>query len=240
MARAVTAETATAGTADLARVVDRALVLDEVFPSTQILLLEQWALTTPHWMLTNSARDVDGRPRHRIWGASYIQAWQRHGWPGLPPVLFAAVATLFQALDVVITRPQYIGLNGQSRGQDGSTHVDCARDAPDQLSLLIYIGESTDGDLCLHDKDAPERLTDRITFRPGRVVAMDGSIPHAARAPGDDRFRMSVIVRGTYECRRPAGPTLDPLAAWTPLAAHIQDHDGAALGRGRAAGTEGG
>jgi hypothetical protein len=202
MARAISLEEAAADRADLSRIVDRVFVFDELFSETEILLLERWALQTPHWMLTNSAHDEQGRPKHRIWGASYIQAWQRSGWPGLPPVLFSAVATLFQKLGVVVTRPEYIGLNGQSRGQDGSTHVDCARDAADQLSLLIYVGENTDGDLLLYDKDDPQRLTDRITFRPNRVVAMDGSCPHAARGPSDDRFRMSVIVRGSYECRR--------------------------------------
>ncbi len=202
MARVPIVETASPDTADLARVIDRALVFDDFFSDTQILLLEQWALQTPHWMLTNSAHDAQGRARHRIWGASYIQAFQRNGWPGLPPVLFSAVATMFQELGVVITAPEYIGLNGQSRGQDGSTHLDCTRDATDQLSLLIYIGENTDGDLLLYDKDDPQRLTDSISFRPNRVVALDGSIPHSARAPSDDKFRMSAIVRGVYECRR--------------------------------------
>ncbi len=202
MARAVTVEAAAPETVDLSRVLDRAFVFDDFFSGTQILLLEQWALQTPHWMLTNSARDEHGRARHRIWGASYIQALRRNGWPGLPPALFSAVATMFQRLGVIITAPEYIGLNGQLRGQDGSTHVDCAHDATDQLSLLIYVGEDTDGDLLLYDKDDPQRLTDRVGFRPNRVVALDGSIPHAARAPSDDKFRMSVIVRGAYECRR--------------------------------------
>ncbi|HSB61300.1 MAG TPA: hypothetical protein VLI67_06250 [Vicinamibacteria bacterium] len=208
MARAASLEAVAAESADLARILDRVLVVDDLFSKTEILLLEKWALQTPHWKLANSARDEQGRPQHRIWGASYIEAWQRSGWPGLPPILFSAVATMFQKLGVVITRPEYIGLNGQSRGQDGSPHVDCARDAADQLSLLIYVGEDTDGDLVLYDKDDPQRRTDRIGFRPNRVVAMDGSCPHAARAPSDDRFRMSVIVRGAYECRRsgPAGP----------------------------------
>jgi hypothetical protein len=202
VARTVTVDAATPGTADLSRVLDRAVVLDDFFAGTQIQQLEQWALQTPHWMLTNSAHDEQGRARHRIWGASYIQPLRRNGWPGLPPILFSAVATMFQKLGVMITGPEYIGLNGQSRGQDGSTHVDCAHDAADQLSLLIYVGEDTDGDLILYDKDDPERQTGRISFRPNRVVALDGSIPHAARAPSDDKFRMSVIVRGVYRCRQ--------------------------------------
>jgi hypothetical protein len=206
MAHAASVEAAAPERADLSPILDRVVVLDDFFPGTQILLLEQWALKTPHWMLTNSARDEQGRPRHRIWGASYIEAWQRKGWPGLPPVLFSTVATMLQKLAVVFAAPEYIGLNGQSRGQDGGTHVDCARDAPDQLSLLIYVGEDTDGDLILYDKDDRSRETGRIAFRPNRVVAMDGSIPHAARGPSDDRFRMSVIVRGTYESRRAGRP----------------------------------
>ncbi|PYR24517.1 MAG: hypothetical protein DMF92_22520 [Acidobacteria bacterium] len=66
----------------------------------------------------------------------------------------------------------------------------------------LDIGEDTDGDLLLYNKNDRRQLIDRIAFRPNRVVAADGSIPHAARAPSDDRFRMSVIVRGVYTCRR--------------------------------------
>jgi hypothetical protein len=202
MARGITLEAAAPETADLSRVLDRVFVFDDFFPATQILQLEQWALTTPHWTLANSSYDENGKARHRIWGASYIQAVKRQGWPGLPPVLFSAVARMFQRLGVMITAPEYVGLNGQSRGQDAGTHVDCPLDAADQLSLLIYVGEDTDGDLLLYDKDDRARPIDRIAFRPNRVVAADGSIPHAARAPSDDKFRMSVIVRGSYTYRR--------------------------------------
>ena len=189
---------------DLSCVVDRVFVFDDFFSHTQLLLVEQWALKTPHWMLTNSVYDTLGQARHRIWGASYIQAWQRNGWPGLPPVLFSTLATVFQRLGVRFTEPDYIGLNGQSRGQDASIHVDCARAAKGQISILVYIGEDTDGDLLLYDKDDRERLMDRVGFRPNRVVVLDGSIPHQARAPSDDKFRMSIIVRGTYECSQAA------------------------------------
>jgi hypothetical protein len=121
--------------------------------------------------------------------------------PDLPPELFATAATMFQRLGVVIIVPEYIGLNGQSRGQDASTHTGCAGDASDQPSLLIYIGENTDGDLLVFEDDA-QRLTDRVAFRPNRVAAMDGSISHAARALSDEKFGMSAIVRGTCRCRR--------------------------------------
>ena len=205
MAHQATVEAAAPDAVDLSSVLDRALVFDDFFPATQIVLLEKWALQTPHWMLTNSAHDEHGKEQHRIWGASYIDALRRSGWPGLPPVLFAALATMFQKLGVIITAPEYLGLNGQSRGQNGSTHIDCAPDATDQLSVLIYVGENTDGDLVLYDKKDRHRVVERIGFRPNRVVAMDGSIPHAALAPSDDRFRMSVIVRGTYQVRRSAG-----------------------------------
>jgi hypothetical protein len=123
----------------------------------------------------------------------------------LPPTLFSAVATLFRRLGVVIADVQYIGLNGQSRGQDAATHTDCALDAEDLLSILIYIGEDTDGDLHLFDKDDQQTLLERITFRPNRLVAFDGSIPHRAFAPTNDSFRISAIVRGAYRCWEP-GP----------------------------------
>jgi len=183
---------------DLSNMLDRVFVYDDFFSSTQLELLEQWAFRTPHWMLTNSARDEHGRVQHRIWGASFIEAWQRHGWGGIPPVLYAAVGTVFQELEIAIPTPEYIGLNGQARGQDASVHVDCARDAPDQLSILLYIGEDTNGDLVLYDKEERQRSVGRIAFRPNRVVALDGSIPHQALAPNDDGFRVSAIIRGTY------------------------------------------
>jgi hypothetical protein len=195
-------ESAAPEAADLSSILDRVLVFDDFFPATQIHTLEQWALKTPHWMLTNTAHDEHGHAQHRLWGASYIDAVRKSGWPGLPPLLFSAVATMFQRLGVLITAPEYIGLNGQSKGQNGSTHIDCAQDAPDQLSLLIYLGEDTDGDLLLYDKRDRNRMVDRISFRPNRVVAMDGSRPHAALGPSDDKFRMSVIVRGSYQSRR--------------------------------------
>jgi hypothetical protein len=200
MRRAMSVEIAKPSGIDLSTVVDRVLIFDEFFPETQLLLVEQWALNTPHWMLTNSVYDNLGRARHRIWGASYIQAWQQHGWHGLPPVLFSTLAIVFQKLGIVLLRPEYIGLNGQSQGQHASIHIDCGRGTPNQISLLVYIGENTDGDLLLYDRDA-ERLTDRVGYRPNRVVVLDGSIPHQARAPSDDRFRMSIIARGTYEYR---------------------------------------
>jgi hypothetical protein len=204
MPRTIAVEAPARCGADLACVADRVFVFDDFFSRTQLLLVEQWALKTPHWMLTNSVYDSLGNARHRIWGASYIQAWQRNGWPGLPPVLFSTLATVFQKLGVVFTEPEYLGLNGQSRGQDASIHVDCPRDAKGQISILVYIGEDTDGDLLLYDKEDRERLVDRIGFQPNRVVALDGSIPHQARAPSDDRFRMSIIVRGKYEYRHAA------------------------------------
>jgi hypothetical protein len=81
---------------------------------------------------------------------------------------------MLQRLGVVIIVPEYISLNGQSRFRHASTRTDCARDALDQLSLLIYIGENTDGDLLPFDKDDAQRLTDRIAFGPNRVAAVDG------------------------------------------------------------------
>jgi hypothetical protein len=204
VAHQATVEPAAPDAVDLSSILDRALVFDNFFPSTQIVLLEKWALQTPHWMLTNSSHDEHGQARHRIWGASYIDALRKGGWPGLPPVLFSALATAFQRLGVIITAPEYVGLNGQSLGMNGGVHIDCAPDAADQLSLLIYLGEDTDGDLVLYDKKDRQREIERISFRPNRVVAMDGSIPHAALAPSDDRFRMSVIARGTYQRRQTA------------------------------------
>ena len=45
----------------------------------------------------------------------------------------------------------------------------------------LDIGEDTDGDLLLYNKNDRRQLIDRIAFRPNRVVAADGSIPHAER-----------------------------------------------------------
>lgn len=188
------------GDADLENIVDRALIIDDALPETQRDILESWALKTPHWMLTNSTHNEKGEAMHRIWGASYIDPYRRKGWTGLPPVLYAAIATLLKKLDIRFTAPEYIGLNGQSRGQDASTHCDCPHNSTDDLSVLVYLGEDTDGDLVLYDKADRERLLHRIAYRPNRVIVFDGSIPHQAFAPTDDKFRMSLIVRGKYAC----------------------------------------
>ena len=200
MSRSITLESAKPGEADFSHVVDSVFVFDDFYSSTQILLLERWALETPHWMLNNIVFDAKGGAQHRIWGASYIKAWKSGGWPALPPAFFSAIATVFRELGVVITTAEYVGLNGQLRHQDASTHTDCAMDAADQLSILIYIGEDTDGDLVLFDKEDSGRIIERLAFRPNRIVAFDGSIPHRAFAPSDGKFRMSAIVRGTYRC----------------------------------------
>jgi hypothetical protein len=207
MSRRLSVEMPKPESADFSSIVDRVLVFNDVFSTTQLLLLERWALESPHWMLNNSAFDEHGDMQHRIWGASYIRAWKEGGWPALPPTFFSTVATLFCKLGVVITDVQYIGLNGQLRGQDASTHTDCALDASNLLSILIYIGEDTDGDLHLFDKDDRQTLLDRVPFRPNRIIAFDGSIPHRALPPTNDSFRMSAIVRGVYRCWEP-GPAL--------------------------------
>lgn len=195
----VSLETPAPGAADFANIIDRAFVFDDFLASTQLHLLEQWALKTPHWMLTNTSLNEKAVMRHRLWGASYIEAWQCGGWAGLPPVLCSAIVAVFKKLDVTVTRPEYIGLNGQSRGQDAAMHADCEPDSPDDLSVLIYIGEDTTGDLHLYDKKNRHRLLHRVAFRPNRVIAFDGSVPHQAFAPEDDKFRMSIIVRGKYK-----------------------------------------
>jgi hypothetical protein len=88
-------------------------------------------------------------------------------------------------------------------------HADCELDSPDDLSILVYLGEDTDGDLVLYDKSDRTRQLHRIAFRPNRVVVFDGSIPHQAFAPTDGKFRMSLIIRGKYApgCNIDAGPS---------------------------------
>lgn len=196
--RAVRLQVLTEGKADFTDIVDRAFLFDNVVSAAQLRVFEDWALKSPHWMLSNSSHSKDGIAKHRIWGASFIEPWRREGWAGLPPVLFSMIAVLFKKLDVTIFEPEYIGLNGQSRDQLASMHTDCADDSPDDLSILFYLGERTDGDLLLYDKTDHGRLLHRIAFKPNRVVAFDGSIPHQALAPTDDRFRVSLIVRGKY------------------------------------------
>ena len=49
MPRSVIVETPEPVNADFSRIVDRVLVFDDFFSSTQLLLMERWALQTPHW-----------------------------------------------------------------------------------------------------------------------------------------------------------------------------------------------
>lgn len=195
----VTLEFTSPEAADFSTIVGRAFVFDDFFPSIQLQGYANWAMQSPHWMLANSSHDENGQIKHRIWGASFIESWRRKGWAGLPPVMLSIIATIFQRLDITITDPEYIGLNGQSKDQTASMHTDCAADSPDDLSILVYFGEDTDGDLLLYDKTDETRQLHAIAFKPNRVVAFDGSIPHQALAPTDDKFRMSMIIRGKYK-----------------------------------------
>lgn len=197
--RPVSLEVVAPGEADFSTIVDRCFVLDNVVSVAQLRLFEEWAMQSPHWMLTNSSHSRDGVAKHRIWGASFIEQWRGGGWAGLPPVLFSMIVTLFQKVGVTIPEPEYIGLNGQSKDQLASMHTDCEHDSPNDLSILFYLGERTDGDLLLYDKADHSRLLHRIAYQPNRVVAFDGSVPHQALAPTDGQFRMSLIVRGKYK-----------------------------------------
>tara|TARA_Y100000389_G_scaffold198239_1_gene234371 strand:+ start:3800 stop:4453 length:654 start_codon:yes stop_codon:yes gene_type:complete len=108
----------------------------------------------------------------------------------------------------------YAGLNGQTRGLQGTIHKDNYRRK--NLSFLWHINpeweERWKGAFRVYKKDALDKgqrgFSDRlvqewqiaeIKYKPNRLIIMDGSYPHSADAPGIESgftLRKTMVVFG--------------------------------------------
>tara|TARA_A100001234_G_scaffold200573_1_gene192681 strand:- start:764 stop:1345 length:582 start_codon:yes stop_codon:yes gene_type:complete len=128
---------------------------------------------------------------HTIWGRTYKDY--------RPEYINDLTSVLESKTGITIPSPEYIGLNGQTKGMDACLHRDCSLlEANKTASFLYYIGAGdADGDLIIYN-DSREPI-ERIQFIKNRMVLFDGSIPHSANGPTNMTLRMSFVYRGYYE-----------------------------------------
>jgi hypothetical protein len=102
-----------------------------------------------------------------------------------PDKIYSMLKFILQ--DVIRTdlRLDMIQMNGQSLGQEGTTHTD---DAVSKYTLMYFVNSKWEktwgGSLEFMGEDNGKLITrENINFIPGRVILFDGSIPHRAKAP---------------------------------------------------------
>jgi len=91
----------------------------------------------------------------------------------------------------------YIGLNGQSLGQDGTAHVDGPTDS--HCTLMYFVnhewGKDWGGAFQLMNED--NTIMDQIDFVPGRFIFFKSNIPHRGLGPLENMVvRKSIVWRG--------------------------------------------
>ena len=170
------------------------------------------------WSKTNqvNADSPTGLPHHQFWGATYFRGdGQVEDGMSQSDVVFAKyfnrrVQTEFGFKWV---RFQYMGLNSQTQGLQGTTHSDCEDHDEWNISFLYYPNRYWNpkwgGSLRLYDEHqrgidgCEEHVKNHqiaeIEFKPNRLIMFDGRIPHGADAPHPSaRYidRRSLVLRG--------------------------------------------
>jgi hypothetical protein len=125
---------------------------------------------------------------HTLWGISYLES--------RPYYIDNLISILESETNVSIYSPEYIGLNGQTKGMDACLHEDCLdKDASKSISFLYYVGNAdSNGDLIIYNND--REPIEKIEYRKNRAVLFDGNIPHSANGPNNNTLRISFVYRG--------------------------------------------
>ena len=215
--------------------IPKVVYVDEPFkiqdlPLKDIYVLDDWLSTELHhyfdksivqasiWSKTNqvSSNSPTGLPHHSFWGASWFRDNET-------PEKDVATAHLYfprylnRRLQMEFgfkwERFQYMGLNSQTQGLDGTTHSDCPQEDEWNLSFLYYPNRfwnpAWGGTLRIYDKGQQgiqgreEHIKNHqiaeVEFKPNRLIMFDGRLPHGADAPNPSaRYidRRSLVVRG--------------------------------------------
>jgi hypothetical protein len=185
--------------------------------------------TYSEWSKTNEVQSgsATGFPHHSFWGATYFRgAFEEDGSLGkgnLVPergsdplnAMFARYidSRLRTEFGFKWEKFQYMGLNSQTQGLDGTTHSDCAQDEDWNISFLYYCSPvwypSWGGDLRIYDTmqfgldgradHVKNHQVASVEYKPNRLLMFDGRIPHGADAPTTKaRYmdRRSIVLRG--------------------------------------------
>lgn len=213
----------------------KVVYIDEPFkiedlPLKNVYVLDNYLATELHhhfddyivghnlWSKTNqvSSGSPTGLPHHSFWGATFYRNNMElekdmdklHTF--FPYYMNRRLQTEF---GFKWQRFQYMGLNSQTQGLQGTTHADCQEEDDWNLSFLYYTNKfwnkNWGGKLRLYNKmqqglDGRQEHIDNhqiaeIEFKPNRLIMFDGRIPHGADAPTPSaRYidRRSLVLRG--------------------------------------------
>lgn len=137
--------------------------------------------------------------KHTLWGKSYLDE--------RPNYIEELIHLIENSTGLKIIVPEYIGLNGQTKGMDACPHQDCSfEDSKDSVSFLYYIGcGDADGDLIFYkneyngDTCYPGDVLTKIPFVKNRLIILDGHNMHSANGPSTTTLRMSFVYRGKFK-----------------------------------------
>jgi hypothetical protein len=160
-----------------------------------------------NWHLNNIANPKSfpygGKGSHLLWGTTLFDANSSQSWGKIencPKNIF----NLYQYLLNSVLKEKYklemISVNGQSIGQNGTTHVDNGFNEGGR-TLMVFINfkwqKEWGGEFQLLEKYSNSaKIVKNIEYVPGRVILFDGNIPHRGLAPTEPYIiRKSLVYR---------------------------------------------
>lgn len=193
-------------------------VLDNYLATELHHHFDDYIVSNNLWSKTNqvSSGSPTGLPHHSFWGATYYRENMKleKGMDKLHTVFpYYLNRRLQTEFGFKWERFQYMGLNSQTQGLQGTTHADCQDEDEWNLSFLYYTNKFWNkewgGTLRLYNEmqqglDGREEHINNhqiaeVEFKPNRLIIFDGRIPHGADAPSPSaRYidRRSLVLRG--------------------------------------------
>jgi hypothetical protein len=152
-----------------------------------------------NWHLSNVANKksypTGQKGSHLLWGVTF----NSENCP-------ENIINFYQYLSDYILKEKYklefIQLNGQSMGQNGTVHVDNSYN-DGKKTLMVFINSKWKskwgGDFqLLEEYNDNAKIIKSIKYVPGRVILFDGNIPHRGLSPTKSNiFRKSLVYRLT-------------------------------------------
>jgi hypothetical protein len=180
-------------------------------PLTDIHVIDNWltpetqkwfndGIDNSYWSLSNCVLAPDGSYNHRFWGIPFYNedAYYNENKTYLGKVLNIRLQKQF---GFTWKKLSYMGMNGQTQGQEGTIHIDSESSL--NLSFLYYNNKTWKpewgGQLHFYvGEKGKEKKVASVDFVPNRLLVFDGRIPHQADAPIDNQyqFRTSLVIRG--------------------------------------------
>ena len=198
-------------------------VFDDFLSSEMHRAIDSHISRSSMWSKTNQVRgdSPTGLSHHQFWGATYFRAVGDGSKKTTDSDMKPSDSYLAQWFNRKIqtdfgfqwVRFQYMGLNSQTQGLQGTTHADCSPEDEWNLSFLYYTNKFWNkewgGSLRFYDEmqlgidGRDEHIKNHqigeVEFKPNRLLMFDGRIPHGADAPSPKaRYmdRKSIVLRG--------------------------------------------